>query len=200
MTTIHLDPKLVPPHLASGYRGKFFRVMLCERVTIPSDAGLWDGGSRTTYHVIRLADGATVPAANHAAAPWADRRDNTIVLRPGFAVVQSSMFRGKDMGLTFHMLASDAAPLLPSPAPAMTEHERIVLEYTASRKASYGGRDRYQMYRDDAAPCWKPKPDNLMTRADWDAAKAALIERGYLNRAGAITVAGRNANESARAT
>lgn len=32
-----------------------------------------------------------------------------------------------------------------------------------------------------------------ITREDWDAAKANLISRGMLNKAGAITVDGRNA-------
>jgi len=33
----------------------------------------------------------------------------------------------------------------------------------------------------------------MVSRADWDAAKQSLIGRGYLNKAGAITTAGRNA-------
>jgi hypothetical protein len=93
------------------------------------------------------------------------------------------------MGLTFHVHPADAAALLPAPAADLSAHEKLVLEATASLKSSYGGRDRYQMATDDLRYARKPYP----SRAEWDAAKAELIGRGYLNKAGVITVAGRNA-------
>lgn len=194
MTTVHLDPAQVPAHLqrVAGYSGRTFKARICEQMTIPASAGLWDGGSRETYHAIRLADGATVPAADHAAAPWDDRRDNRVNLAPGFAVVERTMFQGKDLGVTFYLHPQDAAPMLPAPV-ELDPIESLVLEYTATRKASYGGKDRYAMYRDDL---YFKKDATVYTRAQWDEAKDRLIARGLLNKAGAITTAGRNARPS----
>lgn len=188
---IYLDPKQVPSQLTSGYSGRKFKAVVCETVTIPSDAGLWDGGSREKYHVVRLADGAALPAAEHNAAPWDNgRRDRTVNLESGVCVVKHSVFCGKDMGLTFYVHPSDATAMLPAPAADMTETEKLVLQATRSFKSSYGGRDRYQMATDGLRYDGKPYP----TRAQWDEAKAELVTRGYLNKAGAITTAGRNAS------
>ena len=56
------------------------------------------------------------------------------------------------------------------------------------------------MLRDDCRHTYGgPMPCKLTevpTRAQWDEAKAALIGRGLLNKAGAITVTGRNARPS----
>jgi hypothetical protein len=191
--SIYLEPSKVPPQLRGGYTGKKFAVRVCESMTIPSDAGLWSGGSRDLYRVVRFADGASVTMPGQASSPWdAGRRDQTITLTPDLCVVRHSDFCGKDMGLTFYIHPSNAAPLLPPPA-ELTKTESLVLAYTAGRKSSYMGKDRYEMARDDAGGWRGPVPADFPTRADWDAAKAALIGRGMLNKAGAITPAGRNA-------
>lgn len=197
MTTVHLDPAQVPAHLQriAGYSGRTFKARIVEQMTIPASAGLWDGGSRETYHAIRLADGASVPAADHAAAPWDDRRENRVNLAPGFAVVERTMFQGRDLGLTFYLHPQDAAPMLPAPV-MLDAVESVVLDYTASRKASYGGKDRYDMYRDDQSFSFERNNKPIFTRHQWDEAKARLIARGLLNKAGAITTAGRNARPS----
>ncbi len=185
--TIHLEPTMVPAAMRGAYAGKQFKARVCETMTIPMTAGLWEGGSRDTFQVIRLDDGATVDAVQHNAAPWnAARRDIEVKLVPGIAVVEHTIFCGNDMGLTFYVHPDNAAKLLPAPV-ELTAFEQIVLNATAGYKSSYGGRDRYEMaqgdYRGQAYP----------TRSEWDAAKQSLIGRGMLNKAGAITVSGRNA-------
>src|SRR5215831_20569465 len=86
--TIYLEPSQVPATLRAGYNGKAFRAEICETVTIPADAGLWDSGSRETYSMLRIADGASVPFPGQQSAPWAaGRADRTVTLQPGFAVV-----------------------------------------------------------------------------------------------------------------
>lgn len=197
MQTIHLDPNQVPTHMRGDYSGRSFKARIGETMTIPSTAGLWEGGSRDTFRFIRITDGAAVDAVKHQLAPWdGSRRDIPVTLRPGFAVVEHSYFCGKDMGLTFYVHPSDAAPMLPAPDGQLTDTEQKVINATCSYKSSYGGRDRYEMARDDYAPCWaKPDPAKapFPTREEWEAAKAALASRGYLNKAGAITPKGRNA-------
>ncbi len=191
MNTIHLDARDVPAQLRGNYSGKKFQARVCESMTIPADAGLWSGGSRDTFHAIRLSDGAQVAMVEHNMAPWdMGRREVPVSLRPGFAIVNHSMFCGKDMGLRFYVHPIDAAALLPAPSNALSELEQMVVNATAGYKASYGGRDRYQMATDSLR--WK-NGAIVPTRAAWDEAKASLIDKGLLNKAGAITVAGRNA-------
>lgn len=191
---IALEPNQVPQHLRGSYPGRKFAAVVGEQMTIPADAGLWSGGSRDVYSVIRLGDGAAIDAVNHNLAPWGDgRRDIPVTLRQGFAVVCHSHFRGKDSGLTFYVHPSDAAAMLPAPAADLTAHEKLVLEATASLKASYGGKDRYEMSRENAAGYSGKAPEGFPTRAEWETAKLSLISRGFLNKAGAITPAGKNA-------
>jgi hypothetical protein len=124
-------------------------------------------------------------------SPWnPDRKEQQITIKSGFAVVRHSYFSGKDMGLTFYLSPQDAAPMLPAPV-ELSPDAALVLEYTATRKSSYMGKDRYQMALDDirAGYC-KREP---LSREQWNDAKNSLINLGFLNKAGAITPAGRNA-------
>lgn len=195
MNAIYLDANMVPATLRRGYDGKKFKAHVCEQMTIPMTAGLWDGGSRDKYSVIRLVDGAEISPISHNAAPWnSERRDVTVQLEPGIAVVEHSMFCGKDMGLTFYVHPSNAAALLPAPSGELTPHEKPVLIATRSFKSSYAGRDRYDMMRDDYRCARTVQGDaSYPSREQWEAAKTSLIGKGLLNKAGAITVAGRNA-------
>lgn len=192
MNTIHLEPSQVPAHLRGAYTGRKFRAEVCETYTVPMDAGLWSGGTRETFHIVRLADGAKLPVVEHNASPWSGRQDVPVKIEPGFVLVRHSMFCGRDMGLTFHVHPADAVKMLPEPV-ELSAHERLVLEATGRFKASYNGQDRYQMAAAEYA--WRPAETRLPfpSRAEWDAAKASLVAKGLLNRAGAITVAGKNA-------
>lgn len=190
---IYLEPNQVPPQLRRGYTGKKFKVVVTESVMVPSDAGIWDGGSRTTYNAIRTSDGAKVPMVNHNSAPWdASRRDQTVPLQPGYAVVSHSMFCGKDMGLTYYLHPTDAAPMLPAPAVELSPLHQLVLDYTKSRKSSYNGKDRYDMAREDHCYAFRNNGPWPYTRELWEAAKTDLATMGLLDKRGAITVAGRN--------
>ena len=189
MKTYYLNARLVPSHLKAGYSGKQFQAQACEDFTIPAGAGLWSGGSRNTFTVIRLTDGKTISPVNHNAAPWdKSRKSITIKLKPGIAIIEHSIVCGKDLGLRFYVHPNDIAPMLPPPV-LLTNHERTVLEATKCYKASYNGQDRYQMARPHNTENRKAYP----TREQWAAAKQTLIARKLLNKAGAITVTGKNA-------
>jgi hypothetical protein len=192
---IYLDAKDVPPQLRGTYTGKKFSVVVTESMTIPADAGLWDGGSRSTYSAVRLADGTAMSFPGQNLAPWDARADRKIDLQPGFVVKRHSIFCGKDSGLTFYLHPQDAAPMLPTKA-ELTDHESLVLNATIGFKSSYAGKDRYQMMAERINPIWAPRDERkpFPTREQWDAAKQSLIARGLLNKAGAVTPAGRNAN------
>lgn len=188
MTTVYLDKNQVPAALRGSYQGNKFKAVVCESVTIPADAGLWSGGSRDTYTAIEFTTGKTVPVVEHNAAPWdGSRRDIPVTLKPGFAVVRHSMFCGTDMGLTFYVHPANATALLPAPSAELTEYEKIVLNATRSYKSSYAGKDRYDMARGDI------DGTDFPTRQEWQRCKDSLIAKGLLNKAGAITTAGKNA-------
>ncbi len=175
---VHLEPNMVPQHLRGSYSGKSFKAQICETVTIPMDAGLWSGGSRDSFMVVRIADGATIEPVNHNAAPWDGRSDRTVTLEPGICVVRHSMFCGKDMGLTFYMHARDAVPMLPSQNDELRADDRRILECIRSYKSSYRAEEYRRMRLSDSQV------------AD---SKAELTRLGLIDARGAITVKGRNA-------
>lgn len=199
MREIHLDRNMIPAHLRRNYTGRQFAAIVTETTTIPALAGLWSGGTRDSYVIVRLADGAELPAPVHQGLHPDDkaRRDTPIKLEPGIAVVRHTIFCGKDHGLTFYVHPADAAQLLPAPSAELTPHESIVLKATTTYKASYGGLSRYQLAKRDATGYANhvkvPDGATFPTPQEWETAKASLIAKGLLNKAGAITTAGRNA-------
>ena len=205
MDTIYLENTQVPAHLRGNYSGRKFSAIVTDTITISSHDGLWDGGSRTTYSLVNIETGESVPASDNMSAPWDNtRQDRTVTLRPGFAAIRHSIFCGKDMGLTFYVHPDNAAKLLPAPAAELSPYECTVLEATCSKKSHYMGKDRYQMAKDDCVD-WNGQPREygrrdygigdlpFPTREQWNAAKDSLISKGLLNKAGAVTVKGRNA-------
>ena len=193
MQTIHLEPSQVPAALRGAYDGRKFSAEVCESVVIPATAGLWDGGSRGFYKLVQLSDGQVIEFPGQDAAPWDPRNKRRVQIKPGYAVVCHSIFCGKDMGLHFYVHPQNATALLPAKA-NLTPLEKMILEATRSLKSSYMGRDRYQMKFENH----RYTPDGergipFPTRAQWEQAKADLYSKGYLNKAGAITVKGRNA-------
>lgn len=181
MQTIYLEPSQVPAHLKGGYTGKTFRAEVTETVTIPAEAGLWSGGSRETYQAIELATGRSIAASDNVSAPWdKERKDQRIALRSGFAVVKSTMFCGKDLGLTFFVHPADAVKLLPPTDDEITPTERKVLGIIHCYKSSY----RAEYYRRAG-----------IKSAEVEAIKTGLYKRGYLTKSGAITPKGSNATE-----
>lgn len=174
-----------------GYSGRKFRITIHNQPGM-SLTSCWDGGSRSYYQVIRLADGAglAVPengsgftAVDQAYGP-AGLPEAEQLPCPGFAVVEHSIFCGQDSGLTMHIHADNAAPLLPAPID-LTREQKIVLIATRAYKSSYAGISDYRFV--------EAQRETGITRAQWDEAKASLIARGMLNKAGAITVDGKNA-------
>lgn len=193
-STVYLDAAQVPASIRGNYTGKQFRAIVTDSVFIPADAGLWSGGSRTTYRAVNIETGAARPVSDDMSSPWSESRaDRRVDLRDGLVVVSHVYFCGKDLGLTIYVNPSNAAALLPAPV-EMAPLLRLVLKYTKERKSSYNGRDRFDMLCDDLRySADKMGLDFIPTRAQWDAAKADLIGDGYLNRAGAITTKGKNA-------
>ena len=200
INAIYIDPKQAAPIIRAtfpSYNGKHCKIRAQDRVTFN---GLnWSGGSRSTYRACRL-DGTPIESQHDMSAPppWSNPFEGkTVSIPAGCAVVEHSIFCGKDMGLTIYAPPADVAPLLPAPV-ELDPFAALVLKYTVERKSSYNGHDRYQMAETDSRYSFRPEGEpapTFPTREQWETAKADLIARGFLNKSGAVTIAGRNAHK-----
>lgn len=189
LQTIHLKETDETARKIAGasfpdYTGKKFKLQVHDSGTM-NLTSYWDGGSRDYFAVLRLEDMKCLPVPQNG-TPF-DPYGNGIEVPlpgPGFAVIEHSIFCGKDSGITIHVHSSNAAPLLPK-TEDITWAEKVVLSATRSLKSSYAGIKDYRFS--------EAQKDTGITRADWDTAKTALIEKRLLNAAGAVTVDGKNA-------
>jgi len=177
---LHLAKNDIPASLRIGYNGNKFKAQAVTSLTIRSDAGVWSGGTRDYYYALWLANGEAKPLNGQQSAPWDKARvDQTIDLKPGYCIVRHSHFCGKDMGLKYFVHPDDIAKFVPHDNnPALCDVESRVL-YIISAYKSFARPDEYI------------RANIELNEAD--AIKARLISLGYLNKAGAITVKGRNA-------
>ena len=181
----HLAKNEVPEFLRGAYTGSKFRAEPVTSVTIRSDAGLWQGGSRDFYYAIDLQTGRKVALPGQDGAPWdASRETRTIDLRPGYVIVESSTFCGKHMGLVFFVHPDDIARLVPNNSGAeLSETEKRVLRIISGYK-SFARNDEFRRAG--------------IELGEADAIKARLVTLGLLTKANAITVKGLNACEGVR--
>ena len=164
------------------YKGKKIKFIPTTKVHI-SDT-YWGGGTRSTWRAVNLSTKVSKPFPNIPPPQFGGPSSVLeMTLFPGMAVVEHSIFCGEDMGLTFYIHPEDAPFLLPAPT-KLSPEERIVCEYSIARKSSYVGKDRCDMAMDDG---------KIPSRQEWDKAKESCITKKLLNKAGAITPAGRNA-------
>lgn len=184
MKAVYLEKSQVPAALIGSYTGRKFKARVSDSVTLRNT--YWSGGTRSTYRAASLANGESRALPGNP-APYhfgGNMEGQTIDLVPGYAIVEHSIFCGKDMGLVFHIHPDNAQKLLPDTAD-LDAFETIVLAATATYKASYGGIKNFRLHEAHSS--------TKITLDDWNAAKSRLMARKYLNKAGAITPAGRNA-------
>jgi len=181
----YLNKKDVPAHLLGAYKGNKLEAEPCTSVTIPCDAGLWSGGTRQHYVALEIQTGKMTSLPGQQSAPWdKDRKSYAIELRPGYAIVCSNVFCGKNLGLTYYVHPSDIAKLVPDNSTVqLCDVEKRVLRIIQGYKA-FARNDEFRRAGIEIGEA--------------DAIKARLVTLGLLNKAGAITVAGRNACEGVR--
>ena len=185
METVHLsrsDPTVDELIRAAfpGYTGQRVEARIEDAVTFYGTN--WDEGSRRTYVIVRLADKATFRIEEAPFMRRSSLHENRYELPAGFVVVVR--VEGRYDHIEIISAADNVTPLLPPPA-ELTEDEEIVLVATRSLKASYGGVGNYRFVEARRYTGITPERD--------EAARASLIARKLLNKAGAITVEGRNA-------
>lgn len=176
---IHVETKSLPAQLQRITSKKEVRIRVQTDHTIPFDDGTWSGGSRTTHSALDLLTGREVGISDTFNPPWAaERQDKRIPLRPGFALVEHSVFQGKVMPPTLYIHPDNAAALLPAPGPTLSDDESKVLDVTCGYK-SFARSDELRR---------KGLTDDRIALA-----KRSLQAMGYLNAQGAVTTAGKNA-------
>lgn len=165
------------------YRGRRFKLHVSDAPV--NCASYWDGGSRSYFRFIKL---DTLEASAEVPAQSAfDRKIDgveCVLLPPGIVCVEHSIFMGKDNGITIHVPPESAAPMLPAPI-VLTKCEKIVLVATRGLKATYNGAKDFRYIQSHI--------QTGIMREEWDDALVSLMNRGLLDRRGAITPKGCNA-------
>ena len=184
MKTIYLNKKDIPAHLIRGETGQKFNAQVTESITLHNT--YWSGGTKSNYYYINMLTGQKSPVTGTPSPHHfgGDMEGRKVIIEPNRAIVEYSTFCGKDMGLTFYIHPDNAQQLIPAPCD-ITDNQKIVLEYTARYKNSYGGKSNIRF-------C-EARQDRGITESDWDSAKQACIDAGYLRKNGSITPDGRNA-------
>ena len=155
---------------------------------IPSNLNsYWDGGSRDYFVFYHLDENKAIPV--HSNHPYFEATQPRLLgqLPDRVLLVQHTIFCGKDLGITIYANKTDLQPMLPNNV-SVSSNESIVLEYTASLKSSYAGIKNYRYH--------KAHRQTKINLEQWESAKNQLIIKKLLNKAGAITPAGRNARNS----
>lgn len=169
------------------YKGNKFSVRIQETYRFHD---YWDGGSRE-YATLAVQDENGVlrsvsnPTAHHNPITQSEAHQETTIPKNGM-IIEHCIFCGKDMGINF-ILSPDSV-FLPLMLPESTETvpiaERIVLYSVCSLKNSYGGETNIRESR--------AVQETKITRDEYREAFKSCQVKGYLNKAGAVTVSGRN--------
>jgi hypothetical protein len=94
-----------------NYKGRKIRADWSGRVSF-YDLN-WSGGTRNQYRSVHLSDGQTRSMPN--LAPWVNPIEGqSAAIPPGCAVVEHSMFCGRDLGLRVYFPSSDGRVLTPA--------------------------------------------------------------------------------------
>jgi hypothetical protein len=175
-----------------AYKGRKFKVA---EIADPSSFGLygcyWSGGSRSSYAGIQLVSGKVGWFGGINPLRESEPKTNVPL---DCAIVEHSIFCGKDTGLTLHLRPENVAKMLPAgDGDELTEDEKIVLIATRSYKNTYAGRTNVRFE--------EARRKTGITQQAYEDAKSLLFLKGYLKRHGKsykITNEGRNAcgNES----
>lgn len=173
-----------------NYTGRKFSFETRETVDVRSN---WDGGSRDYYVLLQILPDGSIKTAEIPQMSAFDRQyqgadDVRTDMVPNLVIVRHSIFCGKDMGITMivHPTMMNAGLLPMTQSAELSDNEKRVLYYTRTYKSSYAGIKNYRQH------------ESGMALEVWEATKAILIEKGLLDKRGALTTEGKNAAQSLR--
>ena len=161
-----------------GYRGTKIRVKAAESVTL-TDLN-WSGGGRSQYAGCDLAQGKGTgdASAGNAAHPWHNPYEGAVVpLQPGLALVQHTVFAGKDLGLTIHVHPSMLPKFLTTGGEELTPEQTVVLRCIRCLISSFRREEAARLGID--ARAYERIVDDLKAK-------------GLLSKQGGLTVEGKN--------
>ena len=143
----------------------------------------WDSGYKREYTVVDLTTMRVVPVPNQP-SPWHQTQlhSDTHNINPGYAVVVWQ-WAGTRHWVEIWGHPQTVSGLI-TKTPELSRDEMIVLCCTRSYKSSYGGIPQYRQYM---------AMGKGMSSIVWEETKQKLIERKLLNKAGALTIDGKNA-------
>jgi hypothetical protein len=120
---IKLTAKDIPPMLRNvfpEYHGRKWRANVTTNVQMYDT--YWSGGTRNQYRAVNLETGMIGEPGSGAFGNFLDPREPTVELPPGVAIVEHSMFMGKDVGITIHVHPSNVRSMLPARAGGKRRH------------------------------------------------------------------------------
>lgn len=169
------------------YNGKKISLRVVSSETKFSVKSFWDDGNRNFYTFLPLnkevSDKILTVADQH---PVFDRQipgADVATLPPEFACVVRH-HSGSKQSITVIINEANAPKFLPEAPAELSHDEEIVLNYTSCLKSTYAGIKNYRFV--EASRC------TGITLEHWESAKQSLISKGLLNKAGAVTVKGKN--------
>jgi len=172
------EVKEIIKHTFPEYNGKNISVSTFEG---PMELrSYWDSGARDFWSIINLTTNRSKTIPENG-SPFIPKVFKISKLPPNFAVVQWS--KGRYEQVIVYVNRDNLSKLLPDKK-EVSWAEKVVLCVTRSLKSSYGGVSDYRFK--------EALKDTGITKVEWDQAKTALISKGMLNKAGAITNDGKN--------
>ena len=178
-THIRPTPKLRElAHKLFDYSGQKFGVCTAERQSI---ASYWDEGTKQEYAIIRGGNAEVVGDCGGLHP----RPEFTVELDADTVILCHDISCGRDVGITIIVHPARMPQFLAAGPGELTRLEKIVLLATSAYKSSYAGDNQLRFHQ--------ATQQTSITRAEWEEARADLIEKRLLNKAGALTIEGRNA-------
>lgn len=138
----------------------------------------WDEGNKRDYVIVQL---STMRAITISDCPYGMIDNRTIKVEPGY-IICVRVYSGVNTYVYLYCSANDITPSLEHKE-ELSKNEMIVLIATRSYKSSYAGISNYRFHQ----------ASGRITLENWESTKKSLIDNGYLNKAGAITIKGKNA-------
>jgi hypothetical protein len=167
-----------------SYRGNKFQVKIEDTYTVDTESS---GGTSNSFVLLKTMDGQvrTISSSDLGLNVRMPVHQD-VKIPDDVMVVEHSYFTGKDMGLRFYVSPNSTflPKMISAPKEELTPQEMIVLIATRSLKAGYAG-DRDSRFH-------SAEEETGITKEEWESAKASLIAKRHLNKAGAITTSGRN--------
>jgi len=159
----------------TGYSGTNIRVSISD--TPRTLRSCWDSGSRTNFSCYDM-EGELVAIDVQTAPEPFGKAVPPYIPSPDKFLVEHITFNGKDLGLHISLHPDHfLTKMLPIEKPDISKNELFVLVTICSLK-SFARNDKYR--------------EAGFKTAEIDKLKEILFQRGFINKAGAITPAGRN--------